>query len=260
VAPSGSGFFEPASAQIRSAEPVSARLEVSGPGDSWSLDARAVPSLNRYVQPHVEWNGTFQTRLLFVNPSAQNRSVALQLRSADGASVAPNSLLDLMGFSTQSLTVEELFGIQTPRGSGWVEADAPGGPVLIAALAADPNSGAAAGSFLEPSGPELWSMPFFVENSGYFTGLALANPGDSAASLALTAYDSAGSVLGRANLTLGARQSQTRLISQWLPILGPVSSGHISISSSPAIVPLAYFGTTNGAALAAIPLQPVARR
>ena len=259
VAPSGSGFFEPASAQIRSAEPVSARLEVSGPGDSWSLDARAVPSSNRYIQPHVEWNGTFQTRFVFVNPSAQDRSVTLQLRSADGASVAPNSLLILMGFSTQSLTVEQLFGIQTPRGAGWVEVNAPGGPVLVAALAADPNSGAAAGSFVESSGPGLWSMPFFVETSGYFTGFALANPRDSAASVALTAYDSAGAVLGRANLTLGALQAQTQLVSQWIPVLSPGLSGHISISSSPAVVPLAYFGTTDGAALAAIPLQPVER-
>jgi cephalosporin-C deacetylase-like acetyl esterase len=256
--PSGSGFFEPASAEVRSSAPVSARLEVTGAGDSWSLDGRPAPALTRYVQPHVEWNGVFQTRLLFVNPSAQMRSVALQLRSADGVAAAPNPLLVIMGFSTASLTVEELFGsVLTTRGAGWLEADAPGGPVLIAALAADPNTGAAAASFLESSGPGLWSMPFFIENAGYFTGLALANPGDTTASMSLTAYDRAGVVLGRTNITLGARQAQTRLVSQWLPELRPGGSGHISISSGGTAVPLAYFGTTDGAALAAIPLQAV---
>jgi hypothetical protein len=100
-------------------------------------------------------------------------------------------------------------------------------------------------------------MPFFIENSGYFTGLALANPGDTAASMALTAYDRAGVVLARTNITLGARQSQTRLVSQWLPELRPGASGHISISPGSAAVPLAYFGTSDGAALAAIPLQAV---
>ena len=259
--PIGSGFFEPASAEVRSSEPVSARLEVTGGGDSWSLDGRPGPSLTRYVQPHVEWNGAFQTRLIFVNPSAQTRSVALQIRSADGVVAAPNSLLVLMGFSTASLTIEQLFGgIQTTRGAGWLEANALGGPVLIAALAADPNSGAAAASFLESSGPGMWSMPFFIENSGYFTGLALANTGDTAASIAITAYDRAGVALAGATITVGARQAQTRLISQWLPELRPGASGHISISSDSAAVPLAYFGTTDGATLAALPLQPVAPR
>jgi hypothetical protein len=259
AAPSGSGDSEPASAQIRSAEPVSARLEASGPSDSWSLDAHAVTSSNRYIQPHVEWNGIFQTRFIFLNPSAQDCSVMLQLRSDDGMSVGPAVPLDINRFWTQTVTVEQLFGIQTPRGAGWVEANVSGGPVLIAALAIDPNTGAAAGSFLESSQPALWSMPYFVENSGYFTGLALANPGDSTASAVLTAYDSAGAVLGRANLTLSARQAQTQLISQWISGLGPTSSGHITISSSPAVIPLAYFGTTDGASLAAIPLQPVDR-
>jgi dienelactone hydrolase len=259
--PSGSGFFEPASAEVRSSVPVSARLEVMGAGDSWSLDGRPAPALTRYVQPHVEWNGVFQTRLLFVNPSAETRSVTLQLRSVDGAVAAPNLLQVIMGFSTASLTIEELFGsVLTTRGAGWLEANAPGGPVLIAALAADPNSRAAAASFLESSGSGLWSMPFFIENSGYFTGLALANPDDTAASMTLTAYDRAGVVVGRTNITLGARQAQTRLVSQWLPELGPGSSGHISISSGGGAVPLAYFGTTDGAALAALPLQPVAPR
>ena len=71
--------------------------------------------------------------------------------------------------------------------------------------------------------------------------------------------DDAGAVLGRATLTLGARQAQTKLTSQWISSLGPSSSGHITISSSPAVIPLAYFGTTDGASLAAIPLQPVDR-
>jgi cephalosporin-C deacetylase-like acetyl esterase len=261
VPPAGSGFFEPASAEVLSSAPVSARLDVAGAGDSWSLDARPAPSLTRYVQPHVEWNGAFRTRLIFVNPSAETRSVALQLRSADGVVAAPNPLLVMMGFSTASLTVEQLFGgIQPTRGAGWLEANALGGPVLIYALAVDPNSGGAAASLLESSRPGLWSMPFFVEHSGYFTGLALANPGDTAAAVAITAYDGAGVVLGAANITLGARQAQTRLVSQWLPELRPGASGHILISSDSAAVPLAYFGTTDGATLAALPLQPVAPR
>jgi hypothetical protein len=102
-------------------------------------------------------------------------------------------------------------------------------------------------------------MPFFVENAGYWTGLAILNPADSAAGLELSAYDPAGALIGRVPLTLGARQGQTRLVSQWLSSLPAEKTGHLVISSEGSISLLAYFGTDDGASLAAIPFT-VAQR
>ncbi len=94
-------------------------------------------------------------------------------------------------------------------------------------------------------------MPFLVENAGYWTGLAILNPTDSTASLELSAYDPAGALIAAVPLTLGGRQGQTRLVSQWIPALSAETTGYIVISSAGSISLLAYFGTDDGASLAA---------
>ncbi len=60
-------------AEIRARVPVSARLEVTPAHDPWSIDAAPAPAGARYVQPHVELNGLFTTRVLVVNTSASPR-------------------------------------------------------------------------------------------------------------------------------------------------------------------------------------------
>ncbi len=81
------------------------------------------------------------------------------------------------GNSAASETAETLFGVDpsAPAASGWIEAET-GSGLLISALAADRRSGAAAASAFQAAAAGSWSMPYFVENAGYYTGLALANP------------------------------------------------------------------------------------
>jgi hypothetical protein len=261
ISPPGEGSQGSAVAEIRGSARVSARLEVMGSGDSWSIEARTAPSAGKYIQPHVEWNGAFRTRLLLVNPSPERRDVALRLRSTSGTSAAPDVSLTVPGFGIATRTVESIFGIagSAPAGSGWVEVEGSGGPMLVIALAVNPQSGAAAASALLPGGEGTWSMPFFVENAGYWTGLAILNPTESAANLELSAYDPAGALIVRVPLTLGGRQGHTRLVSQWFPSLPAETTGHIVISSAEPISLLAYFGTDDGASLAAIPFSLVRR-
>lgn len=259
--PEGELTQGPAVAEIRASTPVSARLEVAGAGDPWCIEARAVPPSGKYIQPHVEWNGVFRTQLLLVNPSSEKRDVALRLRLSSGASAASDVSLNVPGSGIVSRTVESLFGVaaSAPAGVGWVEVEGSGGPLLVTALAMDPLSGAAAASALLPGGTGTWSMPFFIENAGYWTGLAILNSADSAASLELSAYDPTGALIDRVPLTLDPGQGQTRLVSQWISSLPAEATGYIMISSAGNISPLAYFGTDDGASLAAIPFSVVPR-
>ena len=259
--PEDVGSQGPAVAEIRSSAPVSARLEVTGSGDSWSIEARPAALSGRYFQPHVEWNGRFRTHLLLVNPSAERCDVALRLRSTSGTSVAPEASLNIPGFGIASRTVESIFGItaSTPPGVGWIEVEGGAGPILATALAVEPLSGAAAASALLPAGAAARVLPFFVEKAGYWTGLAILNPADTAASLELSAYDPSGTLMARVPLTLGARQGQTKLVSQWIPSLSAETTGYIVISSAGSLSLLAYFGTDDGASLAAIPFSELQR-
>jgi hypothetical protein len=252
---------EAAAAEISASAPVSARLEVSGAADPWSIEARAIPASPAAVQPHVEWNGRFKTRLLLVNPAAEQRSLILRLRAASGALVAPDAVLSVDSLSSVSQRVESLFGIAetAQAGAGWIEMEAQGAPVLATALAADPDSGATAASALLPPGSGAWSMPFFVESAGYWTGLAILNPGDAPASLELAAYDVSGVLLERVPIVIPARQGKTQLVAQWFPSLAAEATGQIVLSADRPVSLLAYFGTDDQASLAAIPFSPVTK-
>jgi dienelactone hydrolase len=256
--PVGDGDTENASAEIDSSVPVSARMEVRGGADPWSIEAQAAPSAVKYVQPHVEWHGTFVTRLLMLNTSSSVLDVRLQLHLPSGAPAASAATKSVNPYESVNLTIESLFGTSLPaeRGAGWLEAIVPGGKVVIAALAVDPVSGAGAASTLLPLGTSSWSLPFYVENSAYWTGLALANDGDSSGIISVTAYDRSGAVLGHAEATLEPQQSRTELVYQWIPSLPAGTTGYILITASTPVAPLAYFGTSDGASLAAIPFTP----
>ncbi len=242
-------------AEIHSPVPVSARLEVSPAHDPWGIDAAAAPAGARYVQPHVELNGLFTTRVLLVNTSASPLTATLRLRNRAGQRLAPDVARTVPGSSAAGETAETLFGIDpsAPADSGWIEAETRGGGLLISALAADRHGGAAAASAFQAAAAGSWSMPYFVENAGYYTGLAIANPGDATASVTITAYDPSGGVLGRESVDLAPQASSTRLVAQWLPGLPPEATGQIVITASAPVALLAYFGTDDGASLAAIP-------
>jgi hypothetical protein len=258
----GAGFFEKASAEIGSSVPVSARLEVRGGRDPWSIEAQTAPTATKYILPHVEWNGIFTTRLLMLNTSSTaTPDVRFWLHPSTKQDV-PRVVQIMNPKSAASSTVESLFGsgllgLGQEPGEGWLEVEVPGSQVVIVALSVDPNSGAASASALLPDGTSSWSLPFFVENSGYWTGLALANPSDAACSFTLTAYDRSGAVLGTFVGNLDPRQNRTALVYQWIKELANDSTGYILITSTAPVAPLAYFGTADGASLAAIPFTPI---
>ncbi len=261
IPPAVGGPSGPVSVEIQASTPISARLETSGARDTWSIDARPAPTATRYVQPHTEWNGTYTTWLLVTNPSNQTRRLSPELRWPDGSPVLRSSVTHNLGpLMSINLTVETAVGMAPGHsaGAGWLNLDAPDGPLIVTALAEDPKRGAVAATAIHAPAGGLWSMPFYVESSGYWTGLAIANPGESAAQITITAFGMAGNLMASANQTLEAQHSSTQLIHQWLASLQAGSTGHIAVLSNVPVQMVAYFGTDDSASLAAIPLQTVA--
>ena len=212
------------------------------------------PTGNRYFQPHTEWNGIFTTRLVFLNPSDNTRRVVPHLRNRDGSEIGLSTFFVVNPLAVASYTVESLFPVSDKGpGAGRIDLETPDGPLLIVALAVDSRTGAAAASAVGVGGAGLWSMPFYVESPGYWTGLAIANVGDKSSDVQITALDRSGTQLGQWTERLDPQQSQTQLVAQWIRGLPVGTTGQITIKASSATALLAYFGTDDGLALAAIP-------
>jgi cephalosporin-C deacetylase-like acetyl esterase len=254
--PPASQLQQAASAEIQSPAVVSARLEVSGAGDAWSIEARPAPSGTKAFQPHLEWNGLFRTRILLLNPAPRPLAVTLRLRTTAGTQAAPDYRLTMPAFSAADHAIETIFSFpDSSPGAGWLELEGDGGAPVSTALAFDPGSGAAAATTMFPAGEGNWSMPFFIEDDQYYTGLAILNPGDAPISIELSAYDPDGGVISTLPLVLEDRHGRTLLVSQWIPSLPAESTGHITIQASGPVSLLAYFGTDDGVALAAVPFS-----
>jgi dienelactone hydrolase len=258
--PAGSGSSSAAYARIDSGVSVAARIEAAANRDPWSIEARPAPASSaRLIQPHVEWNGVFGTRLLVLNTASSPQTLTLRLHAADGSAAAPDTTRTVAAGAVLSETVESIFGIAAgaASGAGWFEFQSDGAGVLATAFAADPLTGAAAASPIGTGAAGSWSMPYFVSGSGYWTGLALANSVTGTASFRIIAYDAAGNTMGQVSDSLAPGSRRTMLVSQWIQNLPADATGQIIITSSAPLSLLAYFGTNDGATLAAIPFTAI---
>ncbi len=255
----GSGDTEYALVQIESTQPVSARAEVRPSRDTWSIEALPTPAATHFVQPHAEWNGVYKTRFLIANTGSGLRNIRFRRYSTAGAALGRDITVTIDKGQTGSLVLETLFGVlssETP-GAGWVDVDVPGGEVILQAVANDARMYATAASAVGSGLSGTLSMPFFVANAGYWTGLAIANVGGTPSQVTVTAYSETGEKIGQGSTNMAVNQSSTQLVHQWMPDLPREATGQILISSNGSLAVLAYFGTIDGAALAAIPLSPV---
>lgn len=256
----GEGIYESVSVEIQASKPVSARLEVSGARDTWSIDARPVPAATHYVQPYAEWYGAHSTLLFVTNPSDKPRRLNAVARMLDGSAAQTLPVTHLLGsLESICLQAEDAVGMVPGNGAGvgWLDMDAPDGPLMVVSLTRNSDAGAVAASTIDMVDSGTWSLPFYSEVPGYWTGLAIANPGEMPAQITLAAYDSAGQQLAVADTILEGKQSRVQLVYQWLEGLPIGTTGQIVITSNVPVQMFSYFGTDDKASLAAIPLQTI---
>jgi hypothetical protein len=76
-------------------------------------------------------------------------------------------------------------------------------------------------------------------------------------SVDVLAYSPSGTLISAVPLVLESRHGKTQLVSQWIPSLPAESTGQIVIQASGPVSLLAYFGTDDGVALAAVPFSQI---
>lgn len=262
---------ETAYIEISSTLPLHAQMEVTGREDTWCIEGLA-PSASfsadtAFVQPHVELNGIFTTYLTLINSAQEPMKVTARLRRKSSATASGETAsLTIPAGGLVQESIETLFALDAsqPGDSGWFQLEPEKQGLVVAALAMDKRTGAAAANALPllpynsavlPTVMRTWSLPFFVEDSTYYTGLAICNPGFFDAQLHMSAYSSQGTLLDSVQISLPSRQSRVMLASQWFSKLPAAATGHVFLMANTPLSPLSYFGTIDGASLAAIPIK-----
>ena len=157
--------------------------------------------------------------------------------------------------------VGELFGFPPSElRSGWIEVEATLGHVstfIGLGHGTVPSFALVSGTDLAKAS-NLLTVANFVDGETFFTGLTVNNPGVLDATVDVFVLRDDGTTLGKATLSIPARQTHARLFGDLVP--ASVGQGGVwaFVSSDQPIVAAALMGTTNGLSLANVNPQPSA--
>ncbi len=192
------------------------------------------------------------TNLKLVNVTDSARTATLEATGDDGKALAPAVVLNIPPWNSVEKDVTELFGFGPGSfvGSLTVSTDAAGlvGDVLFgdferleraSALALDSN----------PSTRVVFSQ--VANGMGYYTGLAILNPGQETAHVKVQVFSAAGQKTGETTVTLSPGGRISRLLTEILPATAGQVRGYVILESDQLIIAQELFATDK--ILAAVP-------
>jgi hypothetical protein len=98
-----------------------------------------------------------------------------------------------------------------------------------------------------------------ASNDLYYHGIAIVNPGSTDTVVTLQLYAEDGTLLGRTDEMIGAKQRQCRVLAEYFSTLEGMSrtSGYVRLHSGSPIASFSLFGTKDYSVLSAIPPQVI---
>ena len=207
--------------------------------------------------PQYVIGGAYQTTLSVVNLDRRSGMVTFRLISHDGIPIGALKTLPIPAMGKLLIEDQTFFlaADQSEMLMGYVEIVSDGIRLAGSVQFGDPNhetftSSLALISHLQNS--VLYSH--VASDDVYFTGLALLNPNPVDIQVEIELYSPEGSLVDRKEVWIGARQSDTRLLTQFFPSLeGRQASGYFRVISDSYFGSFALFGTHNLSVLSAIP-------
>jgi sugar lactone lactonase YvrE len=228
------------------------------------VDDGAAVSSDSLVFPQIAAGAGYTTQLLLMNTSSRNLSGRVRFTDSEGRplvlrsggsdvsevqySVEPNgsfrASLDRTGGLGRGYAVAlPDIGSSSPAGSAIFRFQQDGSAVTEAGVAA-----AAATT----------SARIFVDNASTYTGVALANPSDSPATVVLDLLDRYGGPIDSASRTLPARGHIAIFAHELFPDLASSFTGLLEISSTVAVAPVTLKLTINARGDSVLSTLPVA--
>jgi len=183
-------------------------------------------------------------------------SVSVQISFKDEQGVDIAAPIDLVLTAGQSITksVATLFSLQSPGQvvSGWLTVEA-NKPEVVGSAEYSLFSGKALSAIpLQPLGSDHLLFSHLAEGAGVSTGLALLNPGTSAASVTVDVHRSNGEINKSVELTLPGGTKVNGLLDDLIPGIGTQLGGFIQVHSSQNLVGLELFFADSLEYLAAV--------
>ncbi len=239
-------------------------LVQSPTGDAFALNARQngeqLASLY-FLQNSVL--GNFQSSLSLVNYSGDPVVVTITAYKPDGTLFDSANLTNnpvtraLNSESSLSEDVASMFGFSgsSPL-EGWLQVKATSNAINGFISYGDTSTGSSAAVTSPPEGQTRALFSQIATSSGFFTGLALLNPGSLAANVRILAIQQDGTILGVFDTVLEPSQRFKRFLgtSDLIPQAANQSSGIIFVKSSIPIYMSVLIGSDH--ALVNIPSQP----
>ncbi len=241
-------------------------VEYFGPS-AWKAVLPALPSnpvgtdapLSLYAA-QCAMGGDWSTAVYLVNLEDHGNRLTLQLMGDDGRRLGSPGVLNLAGRGSARVDSASFFGLSgTGLTQGYVHIRSEGGRFTGAVRFSD-AAGAQFGSALPLlSGGATRSLFHHVaQDALYYTGLAAINLNDQPVSASLAVYDAKARQLGTASYTLPAGGRFSRLLSELIPSLPPMTGGYFELRAPRPLAAFALFGTRSGSVLAAVPSQAAA--
>jgi len=212
-------------------------LEVYGNENTGGI--AAVPMLTQAVTkavlPHFKCDSEWYTGLAMVNPNRSDPAqVKLTAYSDEGAFLGQADV-ELDPGEKVSYGVDELFGF---LGEGWLLLESDFG-IMAEEAYGNRSTGGLAAVEASPLAQFLY-MPHFRSNYQWWTGIAIANPGDTDAFVVMDAYDPGGNELGHAELSVPAKGKVSSMVRDLFGLSD--ASGWVEIGAFSPVSALYVFG------------------
>lgn len=239
-------------------------LVSSQAGDFEGLNARsALDFLNTIYIPQMATLGPFVSTVGVVNYSQQPVIVTLTAHQPDGQLFIPQHGQNPVSRSLdpgESLLedVSQLFGFEGDSAlEGWMEIASTNQAVNGYFSYRLPQTGASAAvaAISQPQRNSLFSHLATVP--GFFTGVALLNPGALPANYRILAASPEGEVLGTFEGLLRPHERISRLIAELIGAAAGQNGGFVFVRSNLPLFSTALFGTSDVRVLANVPPQSV---
>ncbi|MGI8782361.1 MAG: hypothetical protein ACR2L2_01740 [Acidobacteriota bacterium] len=241
--------------QVVSDKPVVAFEEVENNQQIVALNARPISQRsNALVSPHyaagvagtIDW----KTDLNLTNTTSSAVNYTIQYTTDTASQIVRTGTI--AANQTATIIVNESFLSGSSFGTVRVTAD---GPLLGNIIFGNKTATLASALPLTGTTTLLQNMIFskLVTALGYFTGLAVFNPGTTDGTATITLYDGNGGLIGTSTLALPAGKRVINILEGFIAASANRTNGFIKVTTTVPSAAFVLFGTTNDKLLSAVP-------
>lgn len=230
---------------------TTAAMELFGHPDAGTAAITPVAAATEICFPHFADGSSWWTGIAVANPGSTTAVVTLRAYNDEGEQIGRDSNQIVASQSQMApAVIHNLFALGAIE-TGWIKLTSTQ-PVVALEIFGHGGSGGIAGFAPAAAATEV-CIPHFAEDSNWWTGIAVANPGAAANQISITAFSDAGQQIGtpyREMIDAGCRmapQTVRNLIS-----LGQNSSGWLKITAAYPVAVMEIFGHTSSSMIAGL--------